>query len=152
MNKWILSLCLLSAPVAFAAGIIEAGTYKGSGTLVLSPGDTVELQVESVIEPYNPSAGYQLITDTYSNGLFSKSYRYEVNQTDGIVSVSRNGVSSGSGYCVENTCHIEYSFADSKVAGEETFFIEGNRIERIGSRATNGGDVHHAKTSLTKIH
>lgn len=149
--KYLLVVALLLGSTAQAADILPAGRYTGTGKLALGNGKVVPFSIQSTVT--DRSNGQQTMVDTYTFADGTQgSHQYDITvDAYGKLLVYRNMVLSGKGYCVETSCHMNYSFADTQVSGEETLVVSGRHIERVGSRTTLGQPTHYAKTSLDKI-
>ncbi|MES3038717.1 MAG: hypothetical protein V4736_12490 [Bdellovibrionota bacterium] len=148
--KMILALCLvLGFNFAQAANILQEGQYQGKGIVTLLTGQQIPFTISTTSAHTGDHS--ETITDTYAfpDGT-SYVNVYDISVTNSIMTVTRNGIPAGTGYCVESSCHLTYFFADTGVSGEESLIVSGDRIERIGSRSVSGV-LQYVKTSLVKV-
>lgn len=139
MKKITITLiALLVSELSFAHSFI-AGTYKGNGlwnSSSTSNSTKGYYQSKAVIDKNNINAHY-----TFSDGT-SMDWNFEI-QTKGstFFDVVSQGVTIGSGYCLEkaSVCHYELSMRKFKL--EETLVQVGSKIYRYGSKNEGNGPI-----------
>lgn len=151
MKTFFAISAFLFAGSVWAASPMAVGTYQGTGQMLSANGVVTDFTLTSVVTQ-DDLIGEVTLTDTYQVGTNpAQSYVYKVLHREGVLTVRRDGVVAGTGYCIATLCHLTYNFADTKVSGEETFFVNGNHVERLGSRQTDGGPIRYVRTSLDKV-
>lgn len=147
MKKITITLiALLVSELSFAHSFI-AGTYKGNGlwnsSSISGSASTANAnsskgyyQSIAVIDKNKINAHY-----TFSDGT-SMDWNFEI-QTKGstFFDVVSQGVTIGSGYCLEkaSVCHYELSMRKFKL--EETLVQVGSKIYRYGSKNEGNGPI-----------
>ncbi len=128
---------LVLSASSFGAFFVPSGTFIGRGIWKMPNGDTGKYESRTVAVQKKTEVEIKetLVIHAKDGKSTKESFEWTaVWKGQGFFTASVRGTDAGTGYCLNDQCHVEFTKNGSKA--EETFTFRHGQISRLGSETS----------------